>query len=618
MSNENNPIQFVSEQEFLSLNLKEILGDAVHADTHHLRIELQKLAEEVRAKNVSGVSVEACLLLAEICGIHLRVQDPATPFSPFMQFDDRRSCIPSDFRGEQNQILSAIVPQIGNPALRARVADVVWYNERKLKHVAEIAVEAYCETIQKRLDGTYTHRFSCVHVVTPDLVDLIERVFQIISGSGNRKEMLAVMNQTLTALHQRSKTDARFPCFDRLARLGQLSGLLSWQTIAVDTEVVLLNAPSSEYPIAIKGLWELAAKAYEKIGDKEAKRRCRFESVQQTLRMRDEVSQAIAKASWTRDAIGELRAIGGFRNEIEGLREELKNFQDQSLDEFGQFTIPMDLENERHGTIQMFKSLTLPEMFLQFATCISSPDIEELKKSTLQNQRNAFLGIMSGTSHSDRDGKIVAESDAKELTQDSDIELFKEEWLRDLGIRRQYAVSAVIEPARRTIMEHFPVEERVIMPIVHNSPFVPQGHEHIFTLGFSRLFQGDFRSSAFLLIPQLENSIRYVLSNSNHDSSKILPNLLQEDRSLSGLFENCRAQMEEIFGPNLINEIELLFHLKAGPSLRHQMAHGKITTGDCYHPDAIYACWLIYQMTVKPLFPYWKSHVAKDIEMAAF
>jgi hypothetical protein len=93
--------------------------------------------------------------------------------------------------------------------------------------------------------------------------------------------------------------------------------------------------------------------------------------------------------------------------------------------------------------------------------------------------------------------------------------------------------------------------------------------------------------------------------------------MLQEDRSLSGLLLSLRPELEEIFGPDLINEIDLLFNFRAGPSLRHEIAHGKLTTGACYHRDAIYACWLIYRLTCLPLVRYWPEQVAPAIEHAA-
>ena len=48
---------------------------------------------------------------------------------PGTSFGDRRSMIPSDIRGEQSDVLEAVLPRFKHPALRARLADIVWTND---------------------------------------------------------------------------------------------------------------------------------------------------------------------------------------------------------------------------------------------------------------------------------------------------------------------------------------------------------------------------------------------------------------------------------------------------------------------------------------------------------
>jgi hypothetical protein len=146
------------------------------------------------------------------------------------------------------------------------------------------------------------------------------------------------------------------------------------------------------------------------------------------------------------------------------------------------------------------------------------------------------------------------------------------------------------------------------------SPFVPSSHAYTYALGFARFMQGDFVSAGHLLVPQLEHSIRYVLRSSGEDASKIMPDMLQEDRPLSALIEGMLPELDRIFTPNIVNEIGLLFSRRPGPALRHQFAHGKVGAGACFGADVIYACWFIYRLTCLPLFPHWKEHVAPAID----
>ena len=49
----------------------------------------------------------------------------------------------------------------------------------------------------------------------------------------------------------------------------------------------------------------------------------------------------------------------------------------------------------------------------------------------------------------------------------------------------------------------------------------------------------------------------------------------------------------------------------------HQVAHGKMSAGACYHPSSVYACWLLYRLICLPLVRYWKDQVAPALEAAA-
>ena len=124
-------------------------------------------------------------------------------------------------------------------------------------------------------------------------------------------------------------------------------------------------------------------------------------------------------------------------------------------------------------------------------------------------------------------------------------------------------------------------------------------------------------SACHLLFPQLENSLRHVLSDAGIDTSKLDEELLQEDRSLSGLLSNRREQLESVFGIDLIYTIDLLFNLKGGPCLRHEIAHGKLASGACYLHSSIYACWLMYYLMCLPLQRCWSTHVAPQLERAS-
>jgi hypothetical protein len=143
---------------------------------------------------------------------------------------------------------------------------------------------------------------------------------------------------------------------------------------------------------------------------------------------------------------------------------------------------------------------------------------------------------------------------------------------------------------------------------------VPPGFEAIFSQGFSKLVQGDMVSAAHMLIPQLENALRHVLNNRRSNTAKLNVDLTQEDQSLKQLLSNYWREIEQVFGVDNTYLFHILFNLKGGPMLRHEVAHGKLSTAQCYEPSCIYACWFIFHLTCVPLAPQWNSVMAGAIQ----
>jgi hypothetical protein len=81
------------------------------------------------------------------------------------------------------------------------------------------------------------------------------------------------------------------------------------------------------------------------------------------------------------------------------------------------------------------------------------------------------------------------------------------------------------------------------------SPLVPETHGYTFALGFARFFQGDFVSAGYLLVPQIEPLIRYTLRSAGVDSSRLVGETLQEDRTLSAILDGLRSELDAIFTP---------------------------------------------------------------------
>lgn len=609
-------LELATVEDFEQTKIGSLLEFIDTLDFYSLDKQFGTLSREALAEG-NEAAYRAYRVLMVVCSYHFSI-DRDDAFGPRFVVDGMRTPIPRDIAGTQSQVLANVAGSIDHPLLRARVADVAWHNHRNLHQSAGVAIESYCQAIEYYLEDKLSFDYEPPSGLSAKVVDLVERVFHIVSCIGKRKAPPTCAVGTWNLLYAQSQTLSCLPSLTRLARLGQSYSLIEWTQVAEDAERAAQSALLNGYAMSVKGVWELAAQAYHQSRDHEGFKRCKLQSIQQTLKMREGVTSYLAKASWTRDAIRELRTIQGMQKELEELKLELLEQQEQAAHEFTSFSTPMDLTEERQGTIEFFKGLTLPDFFYQFARICSIPEKMALHASAISSRSDSLLSdLFNGRVYTDVLGRVVNEAPYLQLNATPAPEWYDHESLPYLDIYYQMEVESRIKPAARTLLSKFAVDDRHLMAIVSASPFVASGFEQIYALGLARFFQGDMMSASHLLFPQLENSLRHVLSDAGIDTSKIDQEMLQEDRTISGLLKNRREQLESVFGVDLIYTIDLLFNLKGGPSLRHELAHGKLPPGSCYLHSSLYACWLMYYMVCLPLLPHWGTHVAPELELAA-
>lgn len=620
MTNEGTPsrseLKVISLADLKALDVNALLAGNEGSDTFALtkplrdaRAKAEEAEDERRSRSLG--------LLHDILNIHLKVHDRAEPFGPMFQGPEGRTCTASDFRGEQSSIFAEFAGLVEHPVLKARLADLAWYNDRKRGDAGKLAVEAYCEIIKRRIAGEL-HRTHGEDTHLLDMADIATRMMSVAARVHKISALPSSITDVLDTLFVACIAAHSYVAFCHIADIALGYDIFGWEKVLEGAEAIVSNTDGHDYPMAVQGVWELAERGYAKLEDKDNQKRAQNAIVEQDLRMRSQVGQASAEAHWVRIAIDKLRRFGGNKDRIAELRKELRALEEASLDDFAGIPYQLDLSELASGTVALFKTLTLPDILVQFALLSQPQSKEALERDADEASEKFIMSSMFAGSHADREGKVYAQTGAKPDGDADKTDWYKAQSLMACQMHRQQVVGGLIDPARRFVMSTIPLEQRHFLPIVYNSPFVENGYHHTFSLGFARMFQGDFISAANILIPQLENAIRYVLKNANAHSAKMMSDLTQDDRSLSSLLDHMRKEMEGVFGVDLVHEIDLLFNYRPGPALRHEAAHGKLTDGLCYNADAIYACWLIYQMTVAPLLPYWKEHITPQIEEQAF
>src|SRR3546814_10672220 len=96
-----------------------------------------------------------------------------------------------------------------------------------------------------------------------------------------------VVRRIFETLYTRAEVAGQYVAYDKLARLGLEFSLIDWAKVTFEAERLADQRVGGDYPMAVQGVWDLAAQGYAKLGDDDAKRRCQERSVDEALRVRE-------------------------------------------------------------------------------------------------------------------------------------------------------------------------------------------------------------------------------------------------------------------------------------------------------------------------------------------
>ena len=149
------------------------------------------------------------------------------------------------------------------------------------------------------------------------------------------------------------------------------------------------------------------------------------------------------------------------------------------------------------------------------------------------------------------------------------------------------------------ILQEQTPEIRDLLELASNNPFIPPGREIIFARGYLAGLQGDYLESLSLLVPQVENSLRYLLNRQGVVTSSLSSEGIQEEFDPNVLLE--MPEVKDIFGEDLLFDLKCNLTSRFGSNFRNLMAHGLLDYQDFYSYTAVYIWWLLLRICCLPL-----------------
>lgn len=593
----------ITLDDFNAIDWQEVLAVADREDYSGMWQQLSSRARkasedsELKAAKVLWLLADACSMMLKPCSLN-------EPFKPFMIMDGKRSALPEDFEEEDVDFFAQIIPLISEHRLCGRISDIVWLllKPKNPQHALS-AIDSY-RSIEISAENWIHDGRECWDRA-------IQLCLMLRGGAGGR---LKEIEESLVEALKRSSSED-----------GYLAGWLA--------DLLIKHHMAKEEQTSIaKKLADLATH-FEDVGELH-RARDYFDSASEWYKKSEDieeatvmivgnaeccVKEAIARqssenpsqmgaASLYESAIQKFRTIPrAFRGphnveeRIAELRTRMNEAGETSLDEMGKITSgPIDISDLVKNSVEAVKGKELSEALLQFANVYQGTRVNQVQNFSEEMMRNHPLQSLFAATHMSRDGRVIAKKPAADLGGENQESVVWPEMVKNYTMELSLVVQGNIWPALDILRQEHRLKEADFFNIVKRSPIVPPDRARLIAKGLFQGFDGDFVSALHLLVPQIENLVRYHLKQRGEQTTNIDIHGIENENGLSALMEN--ALVKEVFGEDLSFELRALFCDSFGPNLRNELAHGLLGHEESQNIYSIYAWWLAFRLVFNPFW----------------
>jgi len=587
----------------LGIDIDTLLSPMKSVDCH----DISRLFSDL-ASNADPNDQPTLQLLAGLTDYHFVPDHRTEPFRPKFIFGDRRSLVPSDLLSDQIDVLAGIALEIDNAGLRARLADVAWFVQRKRHDMAEEAISAYCDCVRQVRNGASVFAFGDDSPWGVHAKEMLVRAARISHATRWQHGASERLRELIRSLVADAYAGGNASDFVRIADVDIDHGITQLEEIAAWAEELVGAQTLQTNPDRRIDLWRVAARCHNRNRDEQNHNRCMIEVAECHVQKAELAGSTMLASAFLSDAIQVLRNYPGTKDRREELTASLRELQPSIRDEMGTFSTEIDLSQIVEHSVASVRGHSWPTAFLSLVLCDHPPEPDAIRQEAIKHAEEYPLqGIMPMQVH-DFQGRVVFKSPG--LTGSAEQMELHHRYLMSFhrGHSRHVTIAGAINPIRRLISEEHLVSTEVVQKMIKDSPFIPPGHGYIFARAIVQFLGGEDVEAASLLVPQLENSLRTILYHRGIDTTTTDENGIQTEASLPMLLNPSnpwRSQLDEILPERYTHEIDLLFSFPGGPSLRNQIAHGKVPAGGFWDHDMVYATWLIIHLAVLPLARRW-------------
>lgn len=583
----------INLDDLKSQNWEDVLKDIPDRTCDLFSLAFNKAAREAEENN-DEKSKHILMLFQGMTSMMMHDSEKSHPFTPsIILANGSRSAAISDFSDEQLDLFKEWLSVCVDPELKSRIADIIWTRKRQGNHlVAEAAIEAYIESALRMFESEFPHRG----------VERISRALHLSVNLGRNSSLfLKVVKQIEQLAEKYAKQNSNFVVSLIQLMIEYYQGDVS-NFIVITESLATYHENQKNWFVARDSL-ELKARLHRKMKDV-AKELLTLERISQSyIQESDEAIKSgqgyMLAAHHVQSAIEALRRVPNTSDKQRELHRVLLGYQEKSLQEFGQVSAEMDLTKPVELAIEQIKGKTLVNALFSLAMLASPIKKSRLEGSVEEMTRQAPLYSILGSNHVDSKGRIVAQKPSMLSDNPDIVTQAKMAEMYSWALREQQAIGMILHAARlHFLVEHNPTLDDMFSLVIHN-PFVPAGRERIYARGLLYGVQGDYLAALHFLLPQLENSIRYVLNNMNIITSGLNSDGIQEEYDLGRLLD--MPELLKVFGEDLVFELKGIFVERFGSNYRNLFAHGLLDEDSFSSSHAVYVWCVILRICCLPI-----------------
>lgn len=579
----------------------EIIQFHKHFDCHKFSHLFHKYSIQFAQENNHAFSTFFSLL-SSVTSYWIDKDSNDTPLKPyFINYEEnQRTASIEDLNQDELNFLDSIVDELNNPELQSRIADVLWIRKRDHKR-AFLAAKMYLKAYEQFSEEQAFHRNS----------HRIHRAAGLSLLFGKQNDFLVRMIQKLDGeIDQYHQKDESLPVH-RLVELSlKLKTDYALKYANILKQQALVSEKKKNWGMA-RSCLDLAEECFKRMKQPEERNNVRRLKAETYVRQSDEALKMISNPNYLLAAIHLKSAIEVYRtmtanDEVTALHFKMIDYQKKGLAQMPIISHEIDITKHVLGSIKSIKNRPFLEQ-LYTLSMLTVANVRQLKRQTEENANRFLLELFFSESKINAEGKTIAVSPNDNSDKD---QMIRNKMNRDARLHRQLMIDSSVNPMRLEIAENHFITQSDFMPIIIDNSFIPKGREEFFIKGFYYGLHGEFLICSHLLIPQLEHSIRYVLTKSGEMVTTLNKDGVQEEKNLNTLLYS--EKLCELWGEDLVFDLQSLLVERHGENLRNNVSHGLFESDTFYSSQSVYLWWITLKLCMMSKFSLLPTHFLKD------